>query len=172
MKFIHRSGFQLALLILGFLGVADAIYLTIVHYDDQLSLVCPNTGVINCANVITSAYSYIPGTRLPITIPGMAWCLVIIGLATLGLWRGSEQRWLKLAQFAWSLLGLLTVLYLVYAEIVLIHNICLWCTALHLLILVMFLITLLQLRPAYVDDEKDWEEQEDQVAPSVDSIHS
>jgi uncharacterized membrane protein len=66
---------------------------------------------------------------------------------------------------------MLTVLYLVYAEIVQIHNICLWCTALHLLILVMFLLTLLQLRPVYLDDEGDEEAEEEQVVSSVQRMH-
>jgi uncharacterized membrane protein len=169
MNLIRRSGSQLALLILGLLGAADAIYLTIAHYDDQVGVACPSTGVINCANVITSKYSYVPGTSMPITIPGLAWCLVIIALALTGLYVGAGQRWLRIAEFLWTLLGMLTVLYLIYAEIVLIRNICLWCTALHALILIMFLITLFRLRARPLEDEEDWEEEEEagQVAPGT-----
>ncbi len=156
MKLIHRSGSQLALLILGILGMADAIYLTLAHYNDQVALVCPNTGFINCESVLTSRYAYVPGTSLPITFPGIGWCLVIIALAGAGLYLGASLRWLRVAEFAWALLGLLTALYLVYAEIVQIHNLCVWCTVLHALILLMFLITLVRLREPSAE-ESAWE---------------
>lgn len=145
MKQIQRSGTQWALLILAILGMADAIYLTLAHYDDQVVLACPSTGFVNCGPVLTSKYSYVPGTELPISLPGLAWCLVIAGLALVGLFLGAERRWLRLATFFWTLLGMLTVLYLIYVEIVLVRNLCLWCTVLHFLILLMFLISLVQL---------------------------
>jgi uncharacterized membrane protein len=142
MKIIRRSGSQLALLILALLGVADAVYLTVVHYNDQVTLVCPSAGFISCTNVITSKYSYVPGTTIPVSIPGLGWCLVIIALSLVGLYLGAERRWLRLAEFVWTLLGMLTILYLIYAEIVQIRQICLWCTFLHVLIFFMFLIAL------------------------------
>lgn len=153
MNLLRRSGAQLALLILALAGIADAIYLTLVHYDDSVALVCSDSGFINCARVITSRYSYVPGTSWPISLPGLAWCLVIAGLALYGIFWGAERRWLRLAQFAWTLLGMLTVLYLVYVEIVLLHNLCAWCTVLHVLILLMFLITLAYL-PGSTNVEK------------------
>jgi uncharacterized membrane protein len=45
-------------------------------------------------------------------------------------------------QLAWSSLGLLTVLFLVYIEIVLLGAICIWCTTAHVLVLLIFLISL------------------------------
>lgn len=141
----RRAGHQLALLVLALLGMGDAIYLTIVHYNDRIELACPKNAVLNCTRVTTSIYAYVPGTSLPISLPGLAWCLVIAALALVGILLGTQRLWLRITQFAWTLLGLLTVLYLVYVEIVLLHDICLWCTALHLLILLMFLLTLTHL---------------------------
>jgi uncharacterized membrane protein len=43
-------------------------------------------------------------------------------------------------QLAWSALGLVTALFLVYVEIVQLGAICIWCTAAHILVLVIFLI--------------------------------
>jgi uncharacterized membrane protein len=43
-------------------------------------------------------------------------------------------------QLAWSAIGILTVLYLVFIEIVRLGAICLWCTAAHVLVLATFLI--------------------------------
>jgi uncharacterized membrane protein len=161
-NFLRRSGSQLALLIMGILGAVDAIYLTLVHYDDQVTLACPNTGFVNCTSVITSKYSYVPGTSIPITWPGLAWCLVIVALALAGLFLGAEWRWLRIAEFAWTFLGMLTVLYLVYAEIVQIRNICIWCTVLHVLILLMFLVALVRL-PGRLTEEEEEPEAKDEV---------
>jgi uncharacterized membrane protein len=172
MSLLRRSGSQLALLVLALLGVADAIYLTLVHYDTQVSLICSDNGFVNCARVLSSKYSFVPGTPLPISLPGLGWGLVMAALALVGLFLGSEHRWLRLAQFFWSLLGLLTVLYLVYVEIVLLHNLCAWCTVLHALILLMFLITLVRLPGRAGNDEEEWEDAgEEEMAGNTSANH-
>src|SRR5436305_12343362 len=145
MEQIRRSKGQLFLLLCSLIGAGIAIYLTFEHYQ-LVPLACSNNGLVNCTRVLSSPYSVIPGTSLPITIPGLAWCVVMAALATAGLYAGLQSLWLRLAQFAWSLVGILTVLYLVYIEIVRLHTICAWCTALHVLILVIFLVTLVQLQ--------------------------
>ena len=151
MKQLQRSGkgIQFVLLVLSLLGVAIAIYLTAVHYEN-VPLVCSENGLVNCARVISSSYSVVPGTTVPITIPGFGWCIVSASLAIAGLFAttGLWQRRIRIAQFVWALSGLLVVLYLVYAEIVRLRTICAWCTALHVLILLMFLLTLIQLQSA------------------------
>lgn len=151
MKQLQRSGkgIQFVLLVLSLLGVGIAIYLTAVHYEN-IPLVCSENGLVNCARVISSSYSVVPGTTVPITIPGFGWCTISASLAIVGLFSttGLWQRRIRVAQFVWSLSGLLVVLYLVYAEIVRLRTICAWCTALHVLILLMFLLTLIQLQSA------------------------
>lgn len=168
MKQLQRSGkgSQLLLLVLSILGVGITIYLTAVHYEN-VPLVCSESGLVNCARVISSSFSVVPGTTVPITIPGFAWCIVSASLAIAGMFATTElwQRRIRLAQFAWALSGLLVVLYLVYAEIVRLHAICAWCTALHVLILLMFLITLVQLQPvpsesAFSSSEEEFEDAE------------
>lgn len=145
MELLRRAKWQVFLLLSSVVGAGIAVYLTFVHYEN-VPLVCSDSGLINCARVLSSSYSVVPGTTIPITIPGLAWCIVMAGLAIVGLAPGGQRRWLLLAQFAWALFGMLTVLYLVYAEIVKLHTICAWCTALHVLILFMFLVTLVQLQ--------------------------
>lgn len=163
MNLFRRSGAQLALLILGVLGVADAIYLTLVHYDSQVTLACSNTGFINCERVVTSPYSYVPGTAIPISVPGLGWSLVVVALALIGLFLGGQRRWLRIAQFVWTLLGLLTALYLVYVELVRLHNLCAWCTVLHVLILIMFLIALVRLPGRAAPGDEEWEDEEEEA---------
>jgi uncharacterized membrane protein len=80
---------------------------------------------------------------------------------------GDERRWLRAAQFVWTLLGMLTVLYLVYVEVVLLRNLCAWCTVLHVLILLMFLLAVVRLPGRFSTDEDEWEEGEEEGTESV-----
>lgn len=162
---LQRSKSQLLILLLSLLGVAITIYLTSVHYEN-VPLVCSDSGLVNCARVLSSSFSVVPGTSLPITIPGFAWCIVAAALAIAGLLATSHrwQRRIRWAQCIWALSGMLVVLYLVYVEIVRLRTICAWCTVLHVLILVMFLVTLVQLQTMPSDtsqsDETEFEEAE------------
>ncbi|HLH60614.1 MAG TPA: vitamin K epoxide reductase family protein [Ktedonobacteraceae bacterium] len=151
MKILQGSKTQLFLLLCSVLGIGISIYLTTVHYEN-VPLVCSASGVVDCAKVLSSPFSVIPGTSIPITVPGLAWSLLSAFLAIHALYQGTERRWIAVAQFAWALVGMLTVLYLVYVEIVRLHTICAWCTAMHVLILLMFLVTIVQLQMRQSDD--------------------
>jgi uncharacterized membrane protein len=120
-------------------GLGISVYLTVAHYS-TIPLACPTGGVVSCEQVLSSRYAVIGGTGLPTSAAGMAWFAISAGLATAGL--RSPRPQLARAQLAWSAIGLATVIYLVYVEIVLLGAICLWCTAAHVLVLVIFLIAL------------------------------
>ncbi|HEU5228502.1 MAG TPA: vitamin K epoxide reductase family protein [Ktedonobacteraceae bacterium] len=152
MIYTRRSRGQIALLILSLLGSGVAVYLTAVHYQ-SVPLICSPSGFIDCARVLSSSYSVVPGTTIPISIPGLFWCVVSAALALVGWRLGSQRRSLRLAEFAWTLLGMLTAFYLIYVEIVQLHTICAWCTVLHAIILVMFLITIWHLQEPVFEEE-------------------
>jgi len=134
-----------AIALMAVAGLAISIYLTTVHYAG-VPLVCTTNGTIDCSAVTTSKYSVVPGTNLPITIPGMLWFIVSGLLAAYSLVLRQQGRRepsrLRLIQLLWGAAGLLFVLYLVYAEIVLVRHICEWCTVIHLLTLATFLVAL------------------------------
>jgi uncharacterized membrane protein len=81
----------------------------------------------------------------------MAW-FVLSGLAALVATRAAEPPWLAATHAIWGLLGVATVLYLVYAEVVVIHRICEWCSVVHLLILVTFALTLYRLQRTAMEE--------------------
>ena len=164
MKYIRRSGGQILILLLSLLGAGIAIYLTAVHYE-HTPLICSTNGLIDCARVLSSSYSLIPGTTVPITIPGLGWCAVSGALAFIGLRSASSQRWLSITQLLWSFVGIVSALYLVYVEIVRLHTICAWCTALHVVILSMFLITLAQLQQSELEAEPETPDEKPMVTP-------
>jgi uncharacterized membrane protein len=164
MKYIRRSGGQILILLLSLLGAGIAIYLTAVHYE-HTPLICSTNGLIDCARVLSSSYSLIPGTTVPITIPGLGWCVVSGALAFIGLRLASSHHWLSITQLLWSFVGIVTALYLVYVEIVRLHTICAWCTALHVVILCMFLITLAQLQQPELEAEPETPDEKPMVTP-------
>lgn len=111
-------------------GVAVSIYLTLVHYAGVVPA-CPVSGHINCEVVLASPYAVIAGSAIPTSAAGILWFAVsaLLWLRRFG-WR----------HLAWSAIGLATVLYLVYVEIVPLGAICLWCTASHVLVVVIVLL--------------------------------
>lgn len=155
----RREPLMAAVAALALVGVGISIYLTAEHFAGaETRGFCPlSGGLINCGNVLTSKYSVVPGTQLPVSLPGILWFLMSGGLALAALWyaaRGrAEPARLRPALLAWGAVGVATVLYLVYCEFALIHYVCLWCTAVHILTLVTFFLALRawQVSPAEVE---------------------
>ena len=129
---------QLLALAASVAGLGVSIYLTVVHYS-SIPLACPATGTINCEEVLSSAYSVLGISSIPTSAAGIVW-FALSALLAAGRLAGRDR--LATAQFAWSAAGLLTVLVLVYIEIVQLGAICIWCTTAHLLVLLIFLISL------------------------------
>ena len=126
------SRLQVLAIALSVAGVAVSIYLTVLHFIG-FAPACPATGPVNCEAVLSSPYAVIAGTTVPTSAAGIAWFALSAVLWVRGFGR---------VLLAWSVLGLVTVLYLVFVEIVRIGAICLWCTAAHVLVLAVLLIAL------------------------------
>ena len=120
-----------AVLAAGVIGLGVSVYLTFVHFS-AAQLVCSASGAIDCERVLGSAYGVIAGTAVPTSAAGIIWFVVAVALALL-----NRRR----PQVAWSVAGLLTVLYLVFVEIVQLGAICIWCTVAHAMAVVIFLLT-------------------------------
>ena len=120
-----------AVLAASVVGLGVSIYLTFVHFS-AAQLVCSASGTIDCERVLGSGYGVIAGTAVPTSAAGLAWFLIAGALALL-----RNRR----AQVAWSVAGLLTVVYLVFVEIVQLGAICIWCTVAHAMVVVIFLLT-------------------------------
>jgi uncharacterized membrane protein len=165
MSFFRRSGGQIVLAVLACLSLAISIYLTVVHYNTNVPVVCSASGLINCENVLTSSYSVVPGTAIPVSIPGILWSVVALALPLAVLKFGSDVRRVRVAELVWGLFGLLTVLYLVYAEIVRIRNICAWCTGVHVIVLCYLLLSVVLLQEPVLDGEEMVSEDETSDIP-------
>jgi uncharacterized membrane protein len=116
-------------------GLVASIYLTVEHFTASATLACPETGVVNCQRVTTSAQS---------TIAGVPWALLgavfFAGLLLLGrpaAWR-SRSTAVRYGRLALAVTGVASVIYLISVELFVVNAICLWCTVAHVAALAVF----------------------------------
>jgi uncharacterized membrane protein len=117
------------------LGLGVSVYLTYEHYTGSTTLACPANGAIDCARVTSSAWASILG--IPVAPLGVLFFGVMLVLCRPALLRREDRR-LDLARLGFCGVGLLTALYLLWAELFQVHAICLWCTAVHILTFLLF----------------------------------
>ena len=148
----------IATLVLSIAGLGIAIYLTITHFD-KVALVCSDSGTVNCAKVTTSPQSVIFG--IPVAMLGLAFFLPMIALCLPVAWRSADRR-IHLARLALSVTGVGMIIYLIIAELFLIKAICLWCSSVHLITFLLFVVIIttspVVLAPGYADDGEEWDE--------------
>jgi uncharacterized membrane protein len=126
----------IATLLLSIAGLGIAIYLTVTHFD-KVALVCSDNGAINCAKVTTSPQSEILG--IPVAMLGLFFFVPMILLCLPAAWRSRDRR-IHLARLILSITGVGMILYLIIAELFIIKAICLWCSGVHLVTFILFVI--------------------------------
>jgi uncharacterized membrane protein len=133
----------LATFVLSLYALGASVYLTIAHYDTHVTLACSDKGLVNCAEVTTSAQSMVFGV-LPVAVLGLAFYVFMTALNSPWIWRlqqtGSEQlrKILRYTRLGAIVTGMGFVLYLIYAELIQIRAICLWCTSVHVATFLIF----------------------------------
>jgi uncharacterized membrane protein len=129
---------QLAALVLSVGGLGMSIYLTIAHYTTTAILACSNKGYIDCAKVTTSAQSIVFGV-FPVAVLGLAFYVFMVAINTPWAWRWQHPLipWVRTGGI---ITGIGFVLYLVYAEVIEIGNICLLCTIVHIITFLLFVL--------------------------------
>lgn len=118
------SGFgkkvAIVFIIFNFLGLIDATYLTIVHYQDT-SVVC---FIINtCDRVLQSSYATIGS--IPVSLLGVIYYLGIFALSLISFVKKNEK--LFFATTLLTIFGLLASLWFLYVQILIIHSLCFYC---------------------------------------------
>jgi uncharacterized membrane protein len=130
--------------VISVLGLAVSIYMTIEHYTQNSYAGCPANSTFNCGAVTTSPQSYVFG--IPVAVLGLAFFLFMVAVNSPWGWRATKPvvHWARLASV---IVGMIFVLWLIYAELFLILHICLYCTAVHVLTFILF--ALVVARAAY-----------------------
>jgi uncharacterized membrane protein len=130
--------FQLTTLGLSLAALGVSIYLTIVHYTSPKLLACAANGTINCEKVISSSQSMVFGI-FPVAVLGLAFYVFMAAINTPWAWR-SPLSVISWARLGGIITGIGFVLYLLYAELIQIGNICLWCTSVHVITFLLFVM--------------------------------
>ena len=128
--------------VLSLAGLGISVYLTIAHFA-KVSLVCSDNSVINCEKVTTSAQSYFPPfsgwPHVPVAVLGLGFYVVMVAINSPWAWRAQDRR-VHIARLALVSLGMGFAVYLVAAELLIIGNICLWCTSVHFVTFLLFVL--------------------------------
>ena len=129
---------QLTTFALALAGLGVSIYLTIAHFTESALLGCSESGVVNCTKVTTSPQSYVFG--IPVAVLGLAFYLFAVAIMSPWAWQ-APRREIHLLRIASLVVGIGFVLYLIYAELFIIGSICLYCTSVHAITFVLFVLT-------------------------------
>ena len=141
----RRSGMplwlQLTSFALAILGLAVSAYETYAHYNGSHLAGCPTGGggTFNCTAVITSPQSMVFGV-IPVAILGLAFYVVAVPLFSPWAWRLKLPQ-VHLLRLVSVIVGMGFVMYLIYAEIYQIGDICEYCTGVHIVTFLLFCIT-------------------------------
>lgn len=132
--------YRLSSLILAFIGLIDALYLTSVKLSNTYALCGP---VGNCETVNTSQYSQVLG--IPISLFGTAAYLVVLMLL---LFEKQNNFWIvysPMLVFGISFAGMLYSAYLTFLEIAVIRAICPYCILSAVIMVLLFVLALVRL---------------------------
>jgi uncharacterized membrane protein len=129
-------------------GTAVSMYLTIDHYSESDLLVCGEGATVNCASVTTSAQSMFLG--IPVALLGLLWFAGMVVLCLPAAWNAASVR-LHQARLVGALAGMGFVLWLIYAELIIVGAICLWCTVAHVLAFGLFSVVVMTARDLFID---------------------
>jgi len=146
--------YQVATWALAIAGLGVSTYLTITHYDSSVPLACSDKGVITCALVTSSAESMVFGI-FPVAVLGLAFFVVMTAAVSPWAWRLKfpQLTWIRVASV---IVGIGFVLYLVYTELFTLDAICLWCTSVHVLTFLLFVLVVGGVAAGYGLRERDY----------------
>ncbi|MET3806383.1 putative membrane protein [Nakamurella sp. UYEF19] len=128
---VTRSAPALASFALCLVGLLISAYLTYEHFTDSATLACSDNGAINCLKVTTSQWSEIAG--VPVAVAGLAFFLAMTLLCA----PTRFTREVGVLRLVGVVVGTVMVLWLVYVEIFKVDAICLWCTGVHVVTLLL-----------------------------------
>jgi uncharacterized membrane protein len=130
------GGLAFSTLVVSLLGLADSAYLTYQHFSESTTFAgCSENGAVNCVAVTTSAWSHVG--VFPVSVLGLAFFVFMVAVNTRWGWKApwAAVHWARLASVV---VGIVFVLYLIWAELFRINAICLYCTGVHILTFILF----------------------------------
>ena len=146
---------QITTLVLALLGLVISAYETYAHYNGSKLLGCSAKpgGTFDCTAVITSPQSMVFGL-FPVAILGLLFYVFAVVIFSPWAWRFDhldvklpgrtwhiERRLVNLVRLVSVVVGMGFVMYLIYAELYQIGQVCEYCTGVHIVTFLLFCIT-------------------------------
>lgn len=120
-----------AVIVLSVLGIIVSIIIKVYLETDQTLPGCKIGSVVNCTDVINGPYGKVFG--IPLSYFGAFYFLVFLALYAVDF---NDDYIVAI----WSTIGLLAVINFVALELFVINHICLYCTSVHVLVVLVFLL--------------------------------
>ncbi len=132
---------QIVSLALAIAGLGVSAYETYAHYNGSVLLGCATSGhgTFNCTAVITSPQSMVFGV-IPVAILGLVFYVFVVAIMTPWAWR-MQRREVALLRLGSMIVGMGFVMYLIYAELYQVGEVCEYCTGVHAITFLLFCIT-------------------------------
>lgn len=140
----NKDVFIKVLIVFSLVGLVTSLYLVQSHLSPPSEgSFCDVGETVSCSIVNTSTFSEV--LDVPVAIFGAIWFIFLI----LFLWKELNDKTgvFSLALLAWTSLGLLSVVYLVVAEIIL-EALCPLCTIVHVIVIISFILSVIMYRKA------------------------
>lgn len=135
---------RMAIAVLALVGLMVSTYLAMYKLGYLGVIQCTIGG---CEKVQSSRFAFFLGQ--PVAVWGVGAYVTLLALAVLGLQpRFSGARWVALALFGVSAVGVVFSGYLTYLEAFVIHAWCQWCVISAILVTLIFLLSIPGLRQA------------------------
>lgn len=135
---------RMAIAVLALLGLFVSLYLSMFKWGMMGAIQCSIGG---CQTVQNSPWSMFLGQ--PVAVWGLGAYLTLLALALAGLQpRFVNERWVALAIFGISAVGVLFSAWLTYLEAAVIHAWCQWCVISAILITLIFFLSVPGLKRA------------------------
>jgi uncharacterized membrane protein len=132
---------QIVTFALAILGLAISIYETYAEEFNGSHLAgCPTKvgGTFDCGAVLTSPQSHVFG--IPVAVLGVLFYVAAVPLFSPWAWR-MRRREVHVLRLASAVVGMGFVMYLIYAELYQVGQVCEYCTGVHIVTFLLFCIT-------------------------------
>jgi uncharacterized membrane protein len=126
--------------VLAILGLGISAYETYTHYTGTKLAFCPaGHGLFNCTAVTDSSQSMVFNV-IPVAVLGLAFYVVAVPLFSPWAWRLKYPQ-VGLVRLVSTVIGMGFVMYLIFAEVYQIGQVCEYCTGVHIVTFLLFCMT-------------------------------
>jgi uncharacterized membrane protein len=132
---------QIVSFVLAILGLAISAYETWAHFNGSHLAGCSiaKGSTFDCTAVITSPQSMVFGV-IPVAVLGLAFYVAAVPLFSPWFWN-IQWRVVSQVRLASAVIGMAFVMYLIYAEIYQVKQVCEYCSGVHIVTFLLFCIT-------------------------------